>query len=1386
MPTYNAGEARLAVVPDASEFKRKLEADMRKIRAEFALHVTADTAQARADIERFREQQQRNGIAVGVDVALAKADAEMTAWRARQHANAVNIRVDVDSGAASAKIAALRSQFSGLGDALSAIVKGGGLFTGLASPGALTLGAGLLPELSSGVGQLSAAFVQLSQSGLLIPGIITSIGASVGTFKLGIDGVGDAFDALQKASDGTPKSIEAAAKALGALAPNAREFVTTVSLLKPKFDELKQVAQNSLFAGLGQQIKTLVDQDFPILQRGIDGIAKGINENLSQALTSLGTDESKGLLDRIFGNTADAQARITQVIDPLITGFGHLAAAGTDALPKLADDFGRLTLRFSNFMETADKDGRLQQWISEGIDGVEHLGSAMFNVGDAVTTIARAADGDLLGSMDRVTERFATWLNSNEGQKELLEFLDKGKQGIDDLVNIAKNVGPQFKESFGAAGDAVGTLLTVIEKITGSIKWLEDHVPGVSDGIKSLNPLYLPEKLWNQGRQLLDPDQPSPTQTSGAPVPKSLLGGNGPHKSGPSDPTKGLLLPGYEPQNGGPSDATAPGLIPPRAGGGVAGRTAAGRLWGPGTPTSDSILGVDAAGMPTAFVSTGEGIVKHAAMQRPGVAALVATLNGYDQGGVVGGGIGGQNANLPWYPWLPIPTGPGTPLQPGNFNPGMRIDLSRADAGNDTYLDVLSGALVDGKRTTADFRHSPLFPGNWVAAQRSSGVPGFAGGSYIDQFGNPVTPGTPPGGPASVAPAPDQGGGALSAFGSFLSGLSSAGNNVLSLAQGLVNTGQQAGGGGGGLGSAARGAGADLSLGDRFAQVPGLFGLFGSFGSSDPAGNLTNWGQQTGQWLGNFTAKTGGGFLSALWQGGLGLVGLDNSILSPTNPWFQDAAQVGQFGLGQDGFLGALFGSGKSGSSSASSKRRGPTDKQIREANDKITDRDNAVAAAQQRLAELPANAKDSTRQSAQNSYDKAVREAAEARDDLQALMSGSTVTSASKPSGLSGNQSAAYQAMLNAGFPPSEWSPLNNILNKESGANPLARNPSSGAFGMFQFLGHENDKYGALGAYSSDPAQQSVAGLQYIKDRYGSPSNAWAFWQANGWYENGGPTPPGRTTAYPSVLHGDEYVISARGRSTVPDSFLHALNTGAVDASMLPGFADGSPGMIPPPRGVVIPPPHPDLQQGKSFQQMQPPPRPPAQVAPPAGAAPTAPASAAPAGIGSAATAAPSRPASVAPVAPAPTSTSGDAYNHNLAAINTGIDSGAAAVGQAIATGIGIASMGAGAAGVPGAGALGGLGSYAAGLAQQGGKILKDVVNVGSSFLVGSVPGSFGTQDNAYGQTLRPAQNVPQTAEYYGGNRTYNMYGLDGRRIVDDLRLQGQQEAQAAYAQWG
>lgn len=84
-------------------------------------------------------------------------------------------------------------------------------------------------------------------------------------------------------------------------------------------------------------------------------------------------------------------------------------------------------------------------------------------------------------------------------------------------------------------------------------------------------------------------------------------------------------------------------------------------------------------------------------------------------------------------------------------------------------------------------------------------------------------------------------------------------------------------------------------------------------------------------------------------------------------------------------------------------------------------------------------------------------------------------------------------------------WAGTDNIVTRESNWNPKARNPSSGAFGLFQFNPSSGTLQQYLPDYNEDPAVQGEAGRRYISDRYGDPTKAWAFWQANGWYDKGG-----------------------------------------------------------------------------------------------------------------------------------------------------------------------------------------------------------------------------------------------------------------------------------------
>lgn len=82
------------------------------------------------------------------------------------------------------------------------------------------------------------------------------------------------------------------------------------------------------------------------------------------------------------------------------------------------------------------------------------------------------------------------------------------------------------------------------------------------------------------------------------------------------------------------------------------------------------------------------------------------------------------------------------------------------------------------------------------------------------------------------------------------------------------------------------------------------------------------------------------------------------------------------------------------------------------------------------------------------------------------------------------------------SGIPSHEWGYVDSIVTRESGWNPNAVNPTSGACGLGQQL-----PCGKWAGAWNDPVAALRAQYGYVVERYGSYAGAVAFWNANHWY---------------------------------------------------------------------------------------------------------------------------------------------------------------------------------------------------------------------------------------------------------------------------------------------
>lgn len=123
-------------------------------------------------------------------------------------------------------------------------------------------------------------------------------------------------------------------------------------------------------------------------------------------------------------------------------------------------------------------------------------------------------------------------------------------------------------------------------------------------------------------------------------------------------------------------------------------------------------------------------------------------------------------------------------------------------------------------------------------------------------------------------------------------------------------------------------------------------------------------------------------------------------------------------------------------------------------------------------------------------------------------------------------NETLGRKMMLADGWDAGEWPSLQALWTQESGWNDESVNPSSGAYGIPQSLGHGHP-------YDLGDAPAQIAwGLHYIRERYGSPSAAEDHEKAYNWYSHGGRMNYAGAFAHGGVAHASSPTMAVFGEN--------------------------------------------------------------------------------------------------------------------------------------------------------------------------------------------------------------------------------------------------------------
>jgi hypothetical protein len=257
------------------------------------------------------------------------------------------------------------------------------------------------------------------------------------------------------------------------LPPAAQKFVRVLLSLKPRFDELRQVAAKGFFPGAEEGLRRIMGR-FGVVRRIVGGTASELGKIAAKAgrqFSSIGWAKDLGRLGRfntrVIGRMGDSALNLADA-------FRHVLISARPFLSWLSKGVEHFTEWIDSEAEAGRKTGALARFFDRTRNVMELLkpilkgvGGALLNIGEA----ARPLGNEILDSLGKAAEGWREWTASTKGQDRLKQHFEETKPAIFEMGRLIRDAGKAFLELGKQQG--VTTLLRLVRT---------ELIPALRDG----------------------------------------------------------------------------------------------------------------------------------------------------------------------------------------------------------------------------------------------------------------------------------------------------------------------------------------------------------------------------------------------------------------------------------------------------------------------------------------------------------------------------------------------------------------------------------------------------------------------------------------------------------------------------------------------------------------------------------------------------------------------------------------------------------------------------------------------------------------------------------------------------------------------------------------
>lgn len=330
--------------------------------------------------------------------------------------------------------------------------------------------------------RLAAALTPALGAVAALPTVIAGAVASIATLKVAVLGVGDAFTA---ALGDDAKKFE---ESLQGLAPAAQAVARELHAARPELLAFRNTVQGAFFTPLLGQVDALVDALAGPLSRGMAAVAGQFGRLAASAARFATSGAAIAPLTQVFRTLRDNLAAIrSDTITDLLHAIARFTQASLPAFRGLGDAIDEALQRFSAFLDQAASSGKALDWVRDAVGVFQQLGQV---AGDALgivrglLTAAAQSGGNALTILGSVVHTIDEFVNSLRGQQILVTIFQSLQTAVNAVGRALAAAGPGIAAVFKQIGDAIG----IIDK-SGA---LENLATAAGDVLAAVAPLLPP------------------------------------------------------------------------------------------------------------------------------------------------------------------------------------------------------------------------------------------------------------------------------------------------------------------------------------------------------------------------------------------------------------------------------------------------------------------------------------------------------------------------------------------------------------------------------------------------------------------------------------------------------------------------------------------------------------------------------------------------------------------------------------------------------------------------------------------------------------------------------------------------------------------------------